>query len=187
MIPLLRTLLGVIVGGIATVWRAVPHGPKKSSRRTFTRNAALGSVGIVLAELAAGTVYLLWPNKTGAFGQEITVAAENVPPVGGEPFRWVPGKFYLMHNDDGLIALYWKCVHLGCTVPWVAADGEFRCPCHGSVYDRTGVRTAGPAPRPLDTMAVTVDPDGTVHVDTGAIATRGGYDPSQSVPYTATA
>ena len=194
MLPLLRTLTGLVVGtlgarlvGLLGRFHVDPrhHGPRKTSRRTFTRNAALGSVGVVTAQIAAGFVYFFWPNKTGDFGSQIPVAAESVPPPNGEPYQNSAGKFYLVHNDDGLLALYWKCVHLGCRVPWEADDQKFVCPCHGSVYDRNGVREAGPAPRPLDLMPVSVNDDGSVSVDTGAITTRGGYDPSQAVAYTA--
>ena len=84
------------------------------------------------------------------------------------------------------MALYNKCTHLGCSVPWHGppdADNAFQCPCHGSMFDYTGVRTGGPAPRPMDYMAVTVDPSGDVLVNTGDIRTRAEYDPSQAVAY----
>ncbi len=78
-----------------------------------------------------------------------------------------------------MLALYWKCVHLGCTVPWNQPSGEFQCPCHGSIYDRRGVRLAGPAPRPLDIMRITTAGEG-ITVDTGEIIIRSEYDPSQA-------
>jgi len=91
------------------------------------------------------------------------------------------GKYYLTRSEDGLMALYWRCVHLGCTVPWNAAEGKFMCPCHASVYDINGQNIAGPAPRPLDMMAITIQPDGTVLVDTGKITERRHHDPSHAV------
>jgi cytochrome b6-f complex iron-sulfur subunit len=180
MTPLARTLTGLaggwaagrILGLTARLQHAGAAGAnskvkKLHSRRSFTRNAALGSALIITAEIAAGTVYLLWPNKTGAFGGEITVDGSSVPEVDGEPFRFSEGKFYIVNTEDeGVIALYWKCVHLGCTVPWVAGSHQFICPCHGSVYDYDGSRISGPAPRGLDHMPVTVNDDGTVTVDT---------------------
>jgi cytochrome b6-f complex iron-sulfur subunit len=160
---------------------------KLHSRRSFTRNAALGSALIITAEIAAGTVYLLWPNKTGAFGGEITIDSNNVPEPLGQPFRFSEGKFYIVHTEDGIEALYWKCVHLGCTVPWVAGSGEFICPCHGSVYAYDGSRISGPAPRALDAMPVTVNADGTVTVDTNpsSLIIRDTYTPENAVPYPA--
>jgi cytochrome b6-f complex iron-sulfur subunit len=91
------------------------------------------------------------------------------------------GKFYLINNEDGALAIYWKCVHLGCTVPYEEGSDEFHCPCHGSVYNRVGERIAGPAPRPLDLMPIIVDGD-TISVDTNpdSLIVRSSYDPSQA-------
>ena len=36
------------------------------------------------------------------------------------------GKFYVTRVPEGFFALYWKCPHLGCTVPW--ADRTRPCP-----------------------------------------------------------
>jgi cytochrome b6-f complex iron-sulfur subunit len=98
----------------------------------------------------------------------------------------VAGKFFLVHSDAGLLALYNKCPHLGCSVPWVGPPenaNAFQCPCHGSMYNYVGERTGGPAPRPMDYMAVSIDEGGNVLVDTGNISTRSAYDPGQAVQY----
>jgi cytochrome b6-f complex iron-sulfur subunit len=86
---------------------------------------------------------------------------------------------------EGLLALYWKCVHLGCTVPWKPDEefqgnaGVFHCPCHGSIYLRTGQNVAGPAPRPLDLMEIELTGDKVV-VNTGKITQRVQYVPEQT-------
>jgi cytochrome b6-f complex iron-sulfur subunit len=195
MFLIARTLLGMVVGWVTSVVLAL-LGRQRSQgslavrpdRRQFVRNAALGAVGSVMALTGAAFGLLLWPNKTGAFGSEITVRAEDVPPVMGEPFRNIQGRFYLMHAEEGLLALYTKCPHLGCTVPWVGPPDSphaFQCPCHGSMYDYVGLLTGGPAPRPMDLMRVSVDEAGNVLVDTGDIIERTDYEPDQAVPYTA--
>lgn len=51
------------------------------------------------------------------------------------------------------------CTHLGCRVTWDAADTQFKCPCHGGIYGRDGAVLAGPPPRPLDRVAVRLNPD----------------------------
>ena len=199
MTPLTRTLTGLAGGwaagrvlGLAT--RLQHGGPgsaskvkKLQSRRSFTRNAALGASLIVTAELAVGTVWLLWPNKTGAFGGDITIAQSSVPDVEGAPFRFPEGQFYIVHTEDGVEALWWKCVHLGCTVPWVAGQNQFICPCHGSVYSYNGSRISGPAPRALDAMPVTVNDDGSLTVNTNpsSVIIRNEYTPADAVPYPA--
>jgi menaquinol-cytochrome c reductase iron-sulfur subunit len=48
------------------------------------------------------------------------------------------------------------CTHLGCHYDWVAAQGRFHCPCHGSFFALDGTVLAGPAPRPLDTLPAEV-------------------------------
>ncbi|MEJ5220949.1 MAG: cytochrome P450 [Tepidiforma sp.] len=96
--------------------------------------------------------------------------------------------------SGGLLALYWKCPHLGCTVPWNPAFngaqvnfpgiiGWFRCPCHGSTYSKAGIRVYGPAPRPMDTMRLTVNADGSVNVNTGQITSGSADNPLRAVPY----
>ena len=191
MFALARTLVGLLLASIISrlvivLSRFHQLTPQRLvSRRAFLRNAVLGSVGVVTALSAGSFVAFFWNNKTGAFGGEIPVPLDLVPPVGEAPYRNQGGKFYIINNEDAALAIYWKCVHLGCTVPWVEGQGQFICPCHGSVYDPNGVRIAGPAPRPLDFMGVTVDASGNLTVNTGDIRTRGDYSPDQATPITA--
>ena len=194
MFKIVRTVFGLVFGWVVSaimglLGRYHSQGALtvRPDRRQFVRNATLGAVGTVLTLSAAGFLGLLWPRKTGAFGSELTVKAEDIPTIDGVPFHNIQGKFYLVRNNDGLLALYTKCPHLGCSVPYVGpADSPqaFKCPCHGSMYDYDGVRTGGPAPRPMDIMAVTVDETtGTVQVNTGDITQREDYAPSQAAPY----
>jgi cytochrome b6-f complex iron-sulfur subunit len=187
MVALIRTIFGlVLVQMISAVANLVSRlhqgvGSARVTRRTFLRNTVLGSVGIVLLEIAGGFVYFFWPNKTGAFGKPVTVPIASLPAVGAAPYVNRDGKFYIINNDDGALAIYWKCVHLGCTVPWNDAEGDFHCPCHGSVYDRHGNRTAGPAPRALDLMPMTVE-GANVVVDTNpdSVIQRQHFEPDQA-------
>ncbi len=187
---LLRTLLGLllvpVVGRIGALLQRANHDRQpRANRRTFLRNVVLGSVGIVTAELIGMLGFLMWPLKTGTFGTMVTVPKDEVPKPGDAPYVNREGKFYVINNPDGLLALYWKCPHLGCTVPWNQSEDHFHCPCHGSVYDRHGVRTAGPAPRPMDLMEVEVDSSQNVLVNTGKITERTAWTKSQSTPYPA--
>jgi cytochrome b6-f complex iron-sulfur subunit len=195
MNPMVRTLAGLGGGWVMSKSvAALAHlqsgqgetvAKKLHSRRSFTRNAALGATGIVVAEIAVAFGVLMWPNKTGAFGGEITVSADSIPDVGGSPFRHQEGKFYIVHTEDGIQALYWKCVHLGCTVPWNEGEGDFHCPCHGSVFEYNGTRIAGPATRALDLMPTVVNDEGSVAVDTSpsSLVQRSAYKPEQATPY----
>ncbi|HWV25311.1 MAG TPA: Rieske (2Fe-2S) protein [Thermomicrobiales bacterium] len=198
MNPLLRTAVGLGTGwaaskGLAAIAR-LQGGPdstlarKIHSRRAFTRNAALGATGIVVAQLGVAFGVLMWPNKTGAFGGELGVSADNIPAPGASPFRDQQGKFYIVRNEDGIQALYWKCTHLGCTVPWNEGEHQFHCPCHGSVFNIDGARTAGPATRRLDRMPVVVNSDGSITINTNPTTIeeapgRTEYLPTDATPY----
>jgi cytochrome b6-f complex iron-sulfur subunit len=73
-------------------------------------------------------------------------------------------------DSDGTywLALYQRCVHLGCTVPFRDDCDSFKCPCHGSHYNVDGEYLDGPAPRSLDRFKMYfVDED--VVVDTGTL------------------
>ena len=60
-----------------------------------------------------------------------------------------------------------KCTHLGCTPNWLAAEGKFKCPCHGSGFTPDGFNIEGPAPRPLERFKVALDENGQIIVDEG--------------------
>ncbi|HZU68276.1 MAG TPA: ubiquinol-cytochrome c reductase iron-sulfur subunit [Ktedonobacteraceae bacterium] len=74
-------------------------------------------------------------------------------------------------DSDGSywVALYQRCVHLGCTVPFRDDCDSFKCPCHGSHYNVNGEWLDGPAPRSLDRFAMYFDKQGNVVVSTGTL------------------
>ena len=72
-------------------------------------------------------------------------------------------------SDGSLwVALYQRCVHLGCTVPFRNDCVSFKCPCHGSHYNVDGEWLDGPAPRSLDRFVISFSGDSVV-VDTSTI------------------
>lgn len=70
--------------------------------------------------------------------------------------------------EQGVVALYQKCPHLGCRVPFCDSSQWFECPCHGSKYNRVGEKKAGPAPRGMDRFPVTIEGN-SISIDTGTI------------------
>jgi len=56
---------------------------------------------------------------------------------------------FLVNPGEEPYALSGRCTHLGCTVHFDPVSAEFRCPCHGSRFDRSGRRVAGPATKDL--------------------------------------
>jgi cytochrome b6-f complex iron-sulfur subunit len=77
----------------------------------------------------------------------------------------------MVKDSDGSLwaALYQRCVHLGCTVPFRNDCVSFKCPCHGSHYNVSGEYIDGPAPRSLDRFPISFQGDSVV-VSTGQIA-----------------
>ena len=77
---------------------------------------------------------------------------------------------WVVKDSDGSywIALYQRCVHLGCTVPFRDDCDSFKCPCHGSHYNVDGEYLDGPAPRSLDRFQLSFQGNSVI-VNTGAL------------------
>ena len=65
---------------------------------------------------------------------------------------------YIDREGDGYRALSATCTHLGCRVSWIAESKQFKCPCHGGVYDRDGRVVSGPPPAPMTRVNVRLNP-----------------------------
>ncbi len=172
------------------------------SRRPVIHGSVWTGRGVTLAAGLGLAVDFLDPrNVQGAGGP---VPAGNVAdlPRGGAPQQFLNGHFLLANLDPtetrsggsgggaGLLALAWKCPHLGCVVPWKSsfnfdgdAGGWYRCPCHMSTYTKSGIRVFGPAPRSMDTMAVEIDEDGNITVQTGQISRGGPDNPERAIEH----
>ena len=121
---------------------------------------AWGAAVVLLAAESGVTVFLfIQPRfRSGEFGgtfrlgsvAELPQAGALPPPVNTD------GKFWLIHSDEGLRALYVVCTHLGCLYKWSETNSRFECPCHGSKFTLTGDYIEGPAPRSLDQFEVRV-------------------------------
>lgn len=86
----------------------------------------------------------------------------------------------LVHLKDSseILAFSAICTHLGCTVlTTLTNEGDIPCPCHGSVFDPANGAAviAGPAPRPLPSLPIKIQDDGTVVV-TGDFSGKIGPD-----------
>jgi len=148
-----------------------------TSRRRLLRGALAGAA-VLVAGGAAAIGVPLWSRLRGG-RRQITLPVTAVPQEGADPLVNRDGKFWLINNAEGALALSWACPHAGCIVPWNESEGRFHCPCHNSTFDRQGICTGGPSPRPLDLYGLSVA-EGLVIVDTGARRQRQGYDPSQA-------
>ena len=163
------------------------------TRRQVLNRGIVASMLVAISGFGGAMLAMLWPSLSGGFGAKIR--AGSMEEVLGEiaetkePFYYAAGRFYINPYpkeavaaakritaygalipgfEQGLVAIYQKCVHLGCRVPWCKTSQWFECPCHGSQYNRVGEKKGGPAPRGLDHFPVTVE-GGNVVVDTGQI------------------
>lgn len=157
------------------------HSKKKVSRGDVLKSAWLALGGLVSLEFGGLALAYMQPRLVeGEFGSVIRVGAvEDFPP--GSVTHVPTGRFYLSRlPDGGFLAVYQRCTHLGCNVPWDQTRGEFICPCHNSQFTQNGDVLNPPAPRPLDLFPVTIEDD-QVFVDTGSVMTRRKFDDSQVV------
>ena len=88
----------------------------------------------------------------------------------GEAFTPSGRNVALFRDEQGVYAISRVCTHLGCIVK-PTTEG-FECPCHGSRYDRDGLVTKGPAPRPLQWLEVK-EQGGVLYVDEGSSVAAG--------------
>jgi len=155
--------------------------PSPLSRRDFLKIAWAFFGGVVAVETAGVFLAYLQPRLAeGEFGSVITAGLVDDFPANS--VTHIPnGRFYIVRiGDGGFLAVYHRCTHLGCTVPWDSTAQKFVCPCHNSQFDQQGSVQNPPAPRPLDLFVLTIE-NGEVKVDTGDIIQRQSYDMAQVV------
>jgi Rieske Fe-S protein len=130
--------LGATIGGvIATPVAAYMLAPA-TQEATFTP-VALGAVGAFTSE--TGFAPTAAPYVEDPTQPAVSSGLAYVHFTGGADRDWLaPHAMFVVFSN--------RCTHVGC--PAQATSGGFACPCHGSVFDERGARTAGPAIRPLD-------------------------------------
>ena len=169
------------------------------SRRQLIRRSLGAGVALWLLEVSAGTIGFIWPNLASGFGgklpigtlDEVKTANSTLPIDEGFPAYFAQARAFVILVDpaqqrffqgedttgDGTAlnvrALYQRCPHLGCKPNACLRNFWLECPCHGSRYDRLGIKAAGseygPAPRSMDRFSATVDGAGVLTLDTGRI------------------
>jgi cytochrome b6-f complex iron-sulfur subunit len=169
------------------------------SRRRLLRTSLGAGVGLWLLEVTAGTLGFLWPNLAGGFGGQVEIGtlddvkaqSAGLPVNEGFPAYIAAARAFIVLIDpsrqqflpgedttgDGTAlnvrALYQRCPHLGCKPNACLRNFWLECPCHGSRYDRLGIKAAGtqfgPAPRGMDRFSASVSGDGVLTLDTGKI------------------
>ena len=149
------------------------------TRRQFFNRSILAGSGIGLGAFGIASLAFLWPSSGAGSASAVNVGSEADAKTAFDskiPYYNAAAKTYIVaypkadlpkaqkvYNalifagmQKGYVALYQKCVHLGCRVPWCESSQWFECPCHGSKYNRVGEKQGGPAPRGLDRFPLDV-------------------------------
>ncbi len=177
------------------VWVAPDPEELGVSRRQFLNRATVTLMGTsILTFAAASFVAFLWPTAAPVFGGKVSVGKKDdilasIRANGGFFYSSSARSYITLYPtealpkakgvaeyeslisglEEGLIASYQKCPHLGCRVPDCKSSQWFECPCHGSQYNRVGEKKSGPAPRGMDHFALTVSGSGDVVIDTSVV------------------
>ncbi len=179
-------------GGDVARWEPVDEEELGVARRQFLNRGLGYLVGFSLAGFGAACLGFLWPTGSSGFGGKISAGkvsdivayvtshaapfyipearayVQQYPPEDLPAAKKVYSAVTYAGMQQGFVALYQRCVHLGCRVPWCQTSQWFECPCHGSKYNRVGEKKAGPAPRGLDRFALVVS-GGQMTINTGDI------------------
>lgn len=150
--------------------RELDSNLKVISRRSFF-GVLVGLASIAISALLAVPLLrsMLYPlYSAGALSKWSKIGlVDSLPPAGSPPvraritFRKLHGwrvtstteSVYVERAANGKIrVLSAICPHLGCTVRWRAATGDFFCPCHHSVFGSDGTLLKGPAKRGMDPL-----------------------------------
>lgn len=158
-----------------------PKDESGTTRRSFLSRVWLALGGLALAEYLWLVVEFLGPRPGPAEAAGVLVAGPVDRFEPGTVTAFPAGKLYLTRlADGGFLAVSRECTHLGCTVPWIAEEDRFVCPCHSSEYDIRGDVLSPPAPRALDLHPVRIE-NGIVKVDTAHTLKRATFETSQAV------
>lgn len=159
--------------------------------------ALVGWIGFGVASVVAlfQSIRFLYPNATDEPPAAFKAGFPSDYPLGSTTVLTAE-RVVINRDANGFYAFNLICTHLGCTPRWftdvtsdLVAEGVrtihdpetdqsatpghpilpgFKCPCHGSRYFRDSINFYGPAPRPMDHIAVTTAPDGRLYVDRSA-------------------
>jgi cytochrome b6-f complex iron-sulfur subunit len=140
------------------------------NRRQFFVKVGITSIAVAAAGTGVFAYEYLSPN----------VLYEPSPIVNaGKPDRYPPDSvtldpltgIYIVRDPQGFFALSAICTHLGCLTAYKPELGIIACPCHGSKFDKNGIKIAGPAPKPLPWLRTWLSDDGELMVDRSAPVT----------------
>jgi cytochrome b6-f complex iron-sulfur subunit len=150
---------------------SVPLGEHEAARRKMLGTLGLGALTAMGLGAAFAGYQFLEPSVLYEEDARVAIGRpEDISP--GTVLVLPKHKMYVIRSPAGFFALSSVCTHLGCMTRYVPENRQLACPCHGSRFSLEGKVTAGPAPRPLRRLTMTLE-RGVLVVDGGKEAAPG--------------
>ncbi|MBM4053481.1 MAG: Rieske 2Fe-2S domain-containing protein [Planctomycetes bacterium] len=147
---------------------AVEKSKTPVTRRKFLYFAGWGLIGVFVTTITGSILRFFFPRTIFEPPTRYSVGFPSQYTLGvSEKFK-KQFRVWIVREADKLYVVEAKCTHLGCTPNWLASEGKFKCPCHGSGFTPDGINIEGPAPRPLERFKVALGDDGQIIVDESA-------------------
>lgn len=143
---------------------------EETTRRRFLQWLLGGTLGLTALAAARISERFMQPPLPTSRPSPAKVAAVDAPAEGASLYMPTV-RAYLMRDQAGFYAMTAICTHLGCLLD-KSADGLV-CPCHGSRYNRDGRNLTGPAPAPLNHLAVSWGKSGDLVIDPNIVVSPG--------------
>ncbi len=146
--------------------------PGRVTRRDLLGAAGLWTAGLAILGSLVGLMRLpiqrVLPEASDRFKLG---SPEEFPPGSSKVLQ--DQQVLVMSTQEGIAVLSMVCTHLGCVVSY-SGDG-FTCPCHGSRFGPLGDVSAGPAPRALKWLEISLAPNGKLVADKGREVEPGSF------------
>lgn len=132
------------------------------ARRDFAKFMVVTSLAFAVGQVWIG-LQNSWRKRRGQ-PPMVKIASLSSLPVGSTLVFHYPGPhddcILIRRAEDRLLAYSQKCTHLSCAVVPKVDQGIIHCPCHEGYFDLdTGRNIAGPPPRPLPRITLSVRGD----------------------------
>jgi nitrite reductase/ring-hydroxylating ferredoxin subunit len=131
-------------------------------RRDFAKFLVLTSGAFVTGQAWIAAQDLVRKNRA-AFPRTKIATLADLPIGGARVFRYPKpdDRCLLIRPDDKTLLAYSQaCTHLSCAVVPRVEEGVLHCPCHEGYFDlKTGRNIAGPPPRPLPRILLSIEGD----------------------------
>lgn len=129
---------------------------ENSNRRTFLGICLAGLSALIAVVAGWPVIKYLSPSDRSEKEKKLSIPEKEL--TEGAKFLEFAGTAAVLIRKKGgeVVAFSAVCTHLGCIVQWENDKQSLLCPCHGGRFNAEGVVIAGPPPKPLPKIPVTV-------------------------------